>query len=153
MSRNYYGELHLHIVWHTKGSSPLLTPHVEAVAHHYLRHRIINTPDVFFHEIGGIETHVHLAVSIAPTILISDFIGKLKGSSSHEVNQKLGAGRKLLEWQSGYGVVSFGEKDLEWVRAYIQNQREHHTRGTVFDRLERFVPEEMEAQGADREAP
>src|SRR5262245_33567716 len=126
MSCNYYSELHLPIVWHTQGSSPLLTPRVEAVAHHYLWHRIINTPDVFFHEIGGIETHIHLAVSIAPAVLISGMIGKLKGSSSHEVNQKLGAGRKLLEWQSGYGVVSFGKKDLEWVRGYIQNQREHH---------------------------
>ena len=26
MSRNYYSEIHLHIVWHTKNSLPLLTP-------------------------------------------------------------------------------------------------------------------------------
>ena len=72
-------------------------------------------------------------------------IGQLKGSSAHEVNRKLGLGRKLLEWQAGYGVVSFGTKDLEWVRAYIRNQKQHHAKGHVHDRLERAAPEEAEA--------
>jgi hypothetical protein len=49
---------------------------------------------------------------VAPTIPISEFIGQLKGASAHEVNHKLGNGRKVLEWQAGYGVVSFGTKDL-----------------------------------------
>ena len=29
----------------------------------------------------------------------------------------------MLEWQAGYGVVSFGTKNLEWVKAYVRNQR------------------------------
>ena len=111
MGRNFYAEINLHITWHTKDSAPLLVPQVEAVVHHYVRGRCMNTPGVFVHEIGGIETHVHLAVSIAPTVLISEFIGQLKGSSSHEASQKLG--RKVLEWQTGYGVVSFGTRDLK----------------------------------------
>ena len=142
MSRNYYSEIHLHLVGHTKLSQPLLTPVVETEAHHYIRGKIVNTPGAFVHEIGGTDTHVHTVISIAPTILISEFIGQLKGASSHEVNQKLGHGRKLLEWQGGYGVVSFGTKDLDWVKDYVRNQREHHARGTVHDRLERITTEE-----------
>ena len=46
---------------------------------------------------------------------------------------------KALEWQTGYGVVSFGAKDLPWVVAYIQNQREHHARAGTHDRLERIT--------------
>ena len=110
---------------------------------------------MFIHEIGGIETHVHLCVSIAPTILISDWVGQLKGSSSHEANQKMG--HKVLDWQTGYGVVSFGSKDLEWVKAYVRNQRERHDRGTLEDRLERITDRETgEANAAEaepREAP
>jgi putative transposase len=56
MSRNYYSEIHLHIVWHTKESGPLLVPQVEAETHHYLRGRLINTPGVFVHQVGGTET-------------------------------------------------------------------------------------------------
>ncbi len=86
-------------------------PEVERLAHRSLRKRIVDAPGAFVHEIGGIENHVHLAVSIPPTLLISEFIGQLKGGSSHEVNQQLGCG-KMLEWQTGYGVVSFGTGDL-----------------------------------------
>ena len=138
MSRNYYSEINLHLVWHTKSSSPLLTPTIEPLAHRALRRRIIDTPGAFVHEIGGIETHVHLAVSIPPTLTISDWIGQLKGGSSHDVNEEAGKQQKVLQWQTGYGVVSFGTKDLDWVKAYIRNQREHHAKRTTFDRLERI---------------
>ena len=110
-----------------------------------------STPGVYIHEIGGIETHVHLAISIAPTILISEFVGQLKGASAHEANQKLGY--KALEWQTGYGVVSFGTRDLPWVVEYIRTQRERHPRGRIEDRLERITAMETEAQAAPREAP
>src|SRR5581483_5879873 len=92
---------------------------------------------VFVHEIGGIETHVHLAVTIPPTLLISEFIGQLKGGSAHEVNRRFGD--KTIEWQTGYGVVTFGTRDLAWVVAYIRNQREHHAGGNCHDRLERIT--------------
>src|SRR5262249_36170510 len=94
-ARPLYTKNNLHAPSPTQENAPLPDPQAEAVVHHYLRGRCINTPGVFIHEIGGIETHVHLAVSIAPTILISDFVGQLKGSSSHEANQKLG--RKVLD--------------------------------------------------------
>ena len=99
MSRNYYSEINLHITWHTKASSPLLIPKVEVEAHHALRAKCVNASGVYIHAVGGIETHVHLCASIPPTLTISEFVGQLKGFSSHEVTQKFGS--KLLEWQSG----------------------------------------------------
>lgn len=152
MSRNYYAEINLHITWHTKASSPILEPKVETIVHQYLRGRCINTQGVYIHEIGGIENHVHLCLSIEPTITISEFIGQLKGSSSHDLNQKLG--HKVLEWQSGYGVVTFGTRDLEWVKAYVANQRERHGNAKVVDRLERINAVEIApVQVEPRESP
>jgi len=139
MSKSYYSEINLHIVWHTKNSSPLLTPTVEPVTHRFLKKRIIDTPEAFVHEIGGTDTHVHLAVTIPPTLTISEWIGRLKGGTSHDVNQQVGKRQKVLQWQVGYGVVSFGTGDLEWVKAYIRNQRDHHAQGTVHERLERVT--------------
>jgi putative transposase len=137
MSRNYYSEINLHLTWHTKESRPLLTPDIEKIVHQYLKGRCIKTPGVFIHEIGGIETHVHLCVTVPPTLLLSDWIGQLKGASSHEVNEKFG--HQVLEWQAGYGVVSFGTRDLEWVKEYVRNQRDRHGRGRVEERLERIT--------------
>jgi putative transposase len=153
VARNFYAEINLHLTWHTKGSASLLLPKVEAIAHHALRGKCINTPGVYVHAVGGIETHVHLCISVAPTILSCDFIGQLKGYSAHHVNQKLSG--KELEWQTGYGVVSFGRGDLEWVLAYVQIQRERHASGKVVDRLERVAKVEVEvaAKAEPREAP
>jgi putative transposase len=139
MSRNYYSEINLHLTWHTKESLPLLTPQVRDAVYRFVRQRIINTPGAFVHEIGGIENHIHLAISVPPTLLIGEFVGQLKGASSHEVNEQLGLQGSKLQWQAGYGVVSYGTRDLEWVKEYVRNQEEHHASGRLFDRLERIT--------------
>lgn len=139
MSHNYYSEINLHIVWHTKNNSPLLTPTVEPIAYRLLKKRIVETREVFVHEIGGTETHVHLAVTIPPTLTISEWIGQLKGGSAHDINQEAGKRQKVLQWQTGYGVVSFGTGDLEWVKQYIRNQKKHHAKRSFHDRLERIT--------------
>jgi putative transposase len=142
MSRDCYYEINLHMVWHTKDSSPTLTPNVEAVAHQSLLDRVLHTSGVIFHEVGGTENHVYLAVSISPTLLISRFIGELKGGSSHAVNQMFPALTERFAWQVGYGVVSFATRHLSWVVDYIRNQKEHHASGKdLIDRLERTDPE------------
>ena len=158
MSRNYYSEINRHVTWHTSRNRPLLTPQIETETHRYLRQRMIDTDGVFVHEIGGTETHMHIALTIPPTLTISEYIGQLKGASSHHVNHINPTRDKLLEWQTGYGVVSFGTKDLDWVKAYISNQKEHHRRGSAVDRLERInaeetYPHQMASTPPQREAP
>jgi len=142
MSRNFYSEINLHLVWHTKDNLPLLTETIEPRAHHFVRKRLLDTPGVILHAIGGIENHVHVCITIPPTVLFSELIGQIKGGSSHDVNQDVGRHDKVLQWQSGYGVVSFGTRDLEWVVRYVNHQRDHHHRGTMQSRLERTDSEE-----------
>jgi putative transposase len=152
MANNYYSEINLHLTWHTKLSRPLLSPDIEAMTFTCLREKGAALGDVYIHEIGGTETHVHLAISVEPTVLISELIGTLKGYSSHEVNRRLGMGRTVLQWQTGYGVVSFGTKDLPWVVKYVQNQKKHHAAGRTFERLERihrFDDQPAEAEAED----
>jgi len=52
------------------------------------------------------------------------------------------ANRKVLQWQGGYGVVSFGSKDLQWVLGYVRDQRRHHSTDGTHERLERVEPKE-----------
>jgi putative transposase len=137
MAHNYYSEINLHVTWHIKDSLPLLTPTIEPLVYRYLKQRLVNEKGVFIHEIGGIETHIHLVVSIPPTIVLSEWIGQLKGASAHEINQQIGLRDRTLQWQTGYGVVSFGSGDLDWVKAYVRDQRQHHAEGKTYDRLER----------------
>ncbi len=137
MPRNVYSEINLHIVWHTKDNAPVLRDAIENRTYAHIKHSVLQTEGCLFHEIGGTENHVHLVASVPPTLLISEWIGRLKGASSHYINHEI-ANRKVLEWQTGYGVVSFGTKDLPWVIDYVRNQKQHHTRGATRERLERI---------------
>ena len=127
MPKNVYSEINLHMTWHTKNDDPVLTPEIENRVHHYLEHKIRETKNAIFHAVGGIEDHVHLATSVPPSLLVSDWIRKLKGGSSFYINHEI-VNRKLLDWQDGYGVVSFGTRDLPWVINYVKNQKEHHAK-------------------------
>src|SRR4051812_19142689 len=75
---------------HTKLSRPLLKPDIETMAFTSLREKVAALGDIVVHEIGGTENHVHLVVSVEPTVLIADMIGAIKGYSAHEVNRRCG---------------------------------------------------------------
>jgi len=149
MSQNYYSELHIHAVWHTIGSRPLLTSALEPQVFAELRRRCNEVDRLIVHAINGTPTHVHLCLTIPPTLTISEFIGRLKGGSSYFINHNNPTRDKLLEWQTGYGVVSFGTKDLPWAKNYVNRQKDRHGVGNVFDRLERITDIESPVNGAE----
>ena len=75
------------------------------------------------------------------------WVGKLKGAGSHFINHEI-ANRNVLDWQVGYGVVTFGAKDLPWAMGYVRDQREHHAHGRTVERLERIdQPQKQPGQG------
>ncbi|MCG3129628.1 MAG: hypothetical protein FLDDKLPJ_00362 [Phycisphaerae bacterium] len=134
MSSHVYHEIFLHFNWHTKGDLPLLCGELELLTHRELQAKCRRIKGAYLHGLGGTDTHVHMALSIEPFVTISDLVQELKGASSFEVNKRMN--RKALEWQRGYGVVSFGKRNLEWVLDYVCRQREHHAVGRIQARLE-----------------
>jgi putative transposase len=148
MSSHVYHEIYLHFNWHTKGDLPLLTGDMEHLAHRELKEKCRSIKGAYLHGIGGTDTHVHLALSIEPFVTISEFVREMKGASSFEVNKQMN--QKLLEWQRGYGVVSFGKSHLDWVLEYVHRQREHHANGHIHARLEACdSPEDAEPSPAE----
>lgn len=135
MSNRSYAEINFHITWHTKDNLPFITPTMEPDLWGSIKNRIVTMRNVYFHAIGGIGTHIHLAASFYPPFEIDRWIGEMKGASSHEFG-------KALQWQSGYGVVSFGTRDLPWIVSYIHDQKERHRAGRISERLERIADEE-----------
>lgn len=137
MPRNVYWEHYLHFVWRTKNSAPFITPAREDTIYNLLVLRARKSPGITVHAIGGMPDHVHLAVSLPPTIEPAWWIGDIKGATSHAFNHDPNSQGKLV-WQTGYGVVSFGKRDLPWVCAYIRDQKQHHAAQSITDRLERI---------------
>ncbi len=95
--------------------------------------------DGFVHAIGGIQDHVHLAVSLPPKLAPASFIGEVKGNASHFVNHIIKPDLAFY-WQDEYGVLTFGEKNLPAVVRYIHNQEKHHADGTLITALEMDSP-------------
>ncbi|GGA22864.1 hypothetical protein CYANOKiyG1_38090 [Okeania sp. KiyG1] len=57
----------------------------------------------------------------------------IKGSSSHYLNNFLLPKEKKFAWQAGYGVFSLGKTQLERAIAYVDNQKQHHSKETFND--------------------
>jgi REP element-mobilizing transposase RayT len=150
MASHVFHEIYLHINWHTKDDQPLLEGQLEKDVHDHVTQRCRATKGVHLHGIGGTGTHVHLALAIEPFVNVSTLIGELKGSYAHDINRAHGA--KVLDWQRGYGVVSFGKNSLPWVLDYIGDQREHHAQGKAFERLERTAGAEGGGSDLDETA-
>lgn len=135
-SSHVFSEIFFHINWHTKSSRRMITPEIEPELHAFIRNYATKSSGIWLLGIGGIEDHLHLAIQVESMIDVADWIGKVKGASSHFINKKFGAGR--LEWQRGYGVLSFAAKDLNSVLHYISHQKEHHGTGKVNSRMENY---------------
>ena len=89
------------------------------------------------HAIGGMADHIHVALSIPPKLAVATLIGRLKGSSSHHINEQYAHGSFM--WQAEYGVLSFSEKALASIVGYINNQKNHHRENTLNVGLENIA--------------
>lgn len=127
-------QLYYHLVWATKERLPLIQPSWEGDLHRY----IIGKADglgCIVHGVNGTEDHIHLVVSIPPTLAISEFVKKIKGSSSNYRNKTMTADDRF-QWQAGYGVFSLGKRQLETAIAYVENQKQHHANNQIWTALE-----------------
>lgn len=85
---------------------------------------------------NAMPDHVHLLVRLPPAVKVSDFIGQVKGATSHRVNEEIRPSPQL-RWQEGYGVLTLRKDEVEKVTRYIDNQETHHRIGKLSDLLER----------------
>ena len=133
-----YWRLFYHLVWATYERMPVIDGNVEHLICGVL-HSKAKDLGIFVHESGMVEDHIHLVVSIPPTLSIADAVSQLKGSSSHAVNHLSDRAGARFQWQDGYAVLSIGERSLPTVLAYVHDQKEHHARGTTNNVLERII--------------
>jgi putative transposase len=128
--------LFYHVVWTTHRRQPILTGRVEQATHAAIRN-IAERHGYIIHAVGGVDDHVHVAVSIPPAISVSTAVGRLKGGSSKLVNERPDIPMEMnLQWQTEFSVTSFSNADLDAVRRYIDNQRTRHARDRLNPRLE-----------------
>ncbi len=80
-------------------------------------------------EIGGVEDHVHILLSLPATIPVSKAMQLIKGGSSKWIHETF-PDQRLFSWQEEYGAFSVSVSQLDKTIAYIRRQPEHHRKVT-----------------------
>jgi putative transposase len=129
--------LHVHLVFSTKNRERLITDRVRDSLHAYLATVLANLgcPSVL---INSIEDHAHLLFNLARTMAVSQVVEDVKKSSSKWIKTQ-GPEFAAFAWQAGYGAFAVSESNVETVRAYIANQREHHRQKTFQEEYRQFL--------------
>jgi len=127
----------VHVTFSTKNRARFIDPGIERELYPYLA-SICQACDSPSHAVGGVEDHVHIALTLGRTISLADLLGKIKASSSKWIKTK-GAPYASFAWQNGYGAFSIGRSQLPALKRYIANQREHHRRQTFQEEFREFL--------------
>lgn len=125
---NTYTQIYIQIVFAVKGRQNLISKQNREELHKFITGIVTNRNQKLF-AVFAMPDHVHILVSIGPTVLISDLIRDIKAASSKFINEK-GWMRGKFNWQEGYGAFSYSKSSVDSVVKYILNQEEHHKKKT-----------------------
>ncbi|HEX3855674.1 MAG TPA: IS200/IS605 family transposase [Verrucomicrobiae bacterium] len=128
---------HLHCVWNTKERRLLIAPALQQRLWPYLG-GIARANKMSAIEIGGVEDHIHILLSLPSTISVSKAIQLLKGNSSKWIHETFPE-HHAFEWQEGYGAFSIGVSGIETTVDYIRRQAEHHRQPSFKEELIEFL--------------
>jgi putative transposase len=131
-----YTNLLYHIVYATKERAPIITRTLRPRLHEYLGGTVRGLGGIAL-EINGTNDHVHILAKLRPTISVSEFLSKLKSSSSGWAKRQT-AGR--FGWQARFGAFTISESQVERMRRYIRNQEEHHRKLSFEEELKALLP-------------
>jgi putative transposase len=131
-----FSQLYCHLVWGTKHREPLIDDEIACVIRSETR-TVCNDHRVIVHALGLMPDHLHLAVSLPPSLAVSDLVRAVKGKSSFELN-KVNRVERLARfgWQAEYAALSFGQRSLASIVAYVNNQATHHAANTLWPTFE-----------------
>lgn len=136
MAHSYISALY-HCVFSTKERRKTITKELQERLWPYMG-GIARENNMRALEIGGVEDHVHLLLSIPSTLSIAKAMQLIKGGSSKWVHDTIPA-HNNFEWQEGYGAFTVGVSQVPDTKVYIANQREHHRTRTFQEEFIAFL--------------
>jgi len=112
----------VHLVFSTKNREPFIVPDRRDRLFEYLGGTLnaLGCPVI---RVGGMADHVHLLFVLSRTLSISEVVEQVKKESSKWAKEHV---HPAFYWQNGYGSFSVSPSNEPGVRAYIENQEEHH---------------------------
>ena len=123
-----YISSYFHCVFSTKERRRLITPELRDRLWPFLG-GIARQNKMKAIEIGGVEDHVHILLSLPSTMAISKALQLIKGGSSKWIHETFPE-QRLFAWQEEHGAFSVSVSQLDKTMEYIQGQETHHRKMT-----------------------
>ena len=132
-----YISSYFHCIFSTKDRQRLITPDLQKRLWPFLG-GIARQNKIKAIEIGGVEDHVHVLLSLPSTIPVSKALQLLKGGSSKWIHETFPE-QRTFAWQEEYGAFSVSISQLDKTIQYIKGQEEHHRKLTFQDEFRMFL--------------
>ncbi|MBK7851680.1 MAG: IS200/IS605 family transposase [Bacteroidetes bacterium] len=127
----------IHAVWGTKNRYPFLTKEIRDKVIQHIKQNA-KTKEIYIDRLNGHTEHLHCLMSLNADMSIAKAMQLIKGESAFWINKEKITKRKF-EWANEYYAASVSESILGKVRAYIDNQEEHHKKKTFEQEHEEFI--------------
>ncbi|MBI2284326.1 MAG: IS200/IS605 family transposase [Bacteroidetes bacterium] len=132
-----YTNVYIHYVWATRKRCPLLQmPYRHTLFDHMYQNAL--RKGIYLDRVNGFTDHIHCLVWLRPAQTMDAVAQLLKGESAYWFNHYGGFGDLKLQWQEGYFAASVCLSMIEKVRAYIDNQEQHHQKRTFIEEYEQW---------------
>ena len=82
--------------------------------------------------VNGVDDHVHCFLGLKPVVSVSELMKTVKAKSSKYINDH-SLTKQRFEWQEGYGVFSYRQRDVDQIYNYVKNQEAHHQKQNFRD--------------------
>ncbi|MFN8536818.1 MAG: IS200/IS605 family transposase [Thermomicrobiales bacterium] len=125
----------IHATWATWDRLPLLVGEVEQRVHRAIGAKC-DEPGVNLVALGGVEDHVHILIRLPASISLADVIGQVKGASAHLITHEVTHSASISNGRAAMVLFSVSARNVQQACNYINNQREHHRLGTIYQALE-----------------
>lgn len=132
-----YVRVWIHAVWGTKNREPLLTSAVRPKVLAHIRENA-KQKEIHIDRLNGHTEHLHCLFGLNADMSIAKTLQLMKGESTYWINKEKITPTKF-EWGNEYYAASVSESALGAVRAYIDNQEEHHRKKTHAEEVEEFL--------------
>ena len=134
---NTYAQIYVQVVFAVKGRQSLIEKSWRDELYRYIC-GIIHAKGQKVYAVGGVADHIHVLISVKPSITIADLVRDIKASSSKWINER-GFVSGPFQWQEGFGVFSYARSQLDAVIGYINNQELHHAKQSFKEEYVQFL--------------
>ena len=138
-----FWKCYYHVVWSTQHRAELMHDGNKPIIYRAILYQSQNL-GCQIHALNAVSDHIHCAVTIPPKLPVSLWVQRVKGISSHDVNEAAPMNADHFAWQKGYGVLTFGRTNLNFVVGYIDSQQQRHNENDVEDYLETVCVKDFE---------